>query len=337
MSIWAHFEMSNYYAHGKLLLTGEYVVLDGAKALAIPTCLGQRMEVARSRALGLGWTSLDQEGKPWLEARLGPLGDDQLHTGQEEQLQRLRQILDVIIALRPEAQPLFRSCRITTQLEFDRQWGLGSSSTLIAMLAQYAEINPYELLANTFGGSGYDLACAVAEGPITYQLGDNFALPQVGAFCEGFNPRGVPGARTQDQIGENSPSQWQPPWLHQTYFVYLGKKQNSRAGIRHYRQQKIQATDIDAISQLTDQLLAAVAPAEVQKILKEHERLVGQLTQQITVQERLFPDFPGQIKSLGAWGGDFVWAISEAPADRVKEYFLDKGLKVVFPYHELAF
>ena len=34
-----------FYSHGKLLLTGEYVVLDGAKALAIPTNKGQYLTV----------------------------------------------------------------------------------------------------------------------------------------------------------------------------------------------------------------------------------------------------------------------------------------------------
>ena len=34
-----------FYGHGKLLLTGEYAVLDGAKALSIPTRFGQSLEV----------------------------------------------------------------------------------------------------------------------------------------------------------------------------------------------------------------------------------------------------------------------------------------------------
>ena len=304
--------MDSYYAHGKLLLSGEYVVLDGAKALAIPTRLGQYLEVTPSNALGLEWASLNHEGQAWLEARLGAQGDDQIKLGEEAYLQRLRQIIDAIIVLRPAAEEQFRACSITTRLEFDRQWGLGSSSTLIAMLAQYAEVNPYELLANTFGGSGYDLACAIAKGPISFQWEDDFGLPQV------------------------SPLNWQPAWLEQTYFVYLGQKQNSREGIHHYRQQEVKAADIAAVSQLSDDLLEAAGPAEVQKILHEHEALVGQLTKQAPVQERLFPDFPGQLKSLGAWGGDFIWAISELPEADVKSYFFGKGLEVVLPYHELA-
>ena len=31
-------------------------------------------------------------------------------------------------------------------------------------------MNPYILLFDTFGGSGYDIACAEAEGPVLYQL-----------------------------------------------------------------------------------------------------------------------------------------------------------------------
>jgi len=35
-----------FYSHGKLLLTAEYVILDGAKALALPTKFGQEMEIS---------------------------------------------------------------------------------------------------------------------------------------------------------------------------------------------------------------------------------------------------------------------------------------------------
>ena len=37
--------MEQYYGHGKLLIAGEYYLLDGARGLALPTKLGQRMEV----------------------------------------------------------------------------------------------------------------------------------------------------------------------------------------------------------------------------------------------------------------------------------------------------
>ena len=37
--------MSRFYSHGKFLLTGEYLVLKGALALALPLKLGQSMTV----------------------------------------------------------------------------------------------------------------------------------------------------------------------------------------------------------------------------------------------------------------------------------------------------
>ena len=40
-----------YYSNGKLLLTGEYVVLDGAEALAVPTRFGQNLTVKQVKKL----------------------------------------------------------------------------------------------------------------------------------------------------------------------------------------------------------------------------------------------------------------------------------------------
>ena len=51
-----------------------------------------------------------------------------------------------------------------------------------------------------------------------------------------------------------------------------------------------------------------------------------------TIREALFPDFDGVIKSLGAWGGDFVLSISkEDPTD----YFKKKGFGTVIPYGKM--
>ena len=51
-----------------------------------------------------------------------------------------------------------------------------------------------------------------------------------------------------------------------------------------------------------------------------------------TVKESLFTDFNGVIKSLGAWGGDFVLAISkENPVD----YFKKKGFKTIVSYKDM--
>jgi mevalonate kinase len=48
-----------FYSNGKLLITGEYLVLDGAKALALPTKFGQNLTVEEGANQEISWTSHD--------------------------------------------------------------------------------------------------------------------------------------------------------------------------------------------------------------------------------------------------------------------------------------
>ncbi|HCO83184.1 MAG TPA: GHMP kinase, partial [Arenibacter sp.] len=57
-----------YYSNGKLLITGEYLVLDGAQSLAVPTLYGQSLSVKETQDKLLTWKSLDDKGKPWFES-----------------------------------------------------------------------------------------------------------------------------------------------------------------------------------------------------------------------------------------------------------------------------
>ncbi len=59
----------NYHSNGKLLLTGEYAVLDGALALALPCQPGQSLSVAEHQEAGLAWQSLDHNNAIWFETR----------------------------------------------------------------------------------------------------------------------------------------------------------------------------------------------------------------------------------------------------------------------------
>jgi hypothetical protein len=61
----------SFFAHGKLLLTSEYVVLDGVPALAVPTVLGQRLEAIEVAGSSfLHWTAVDSDGRVWLDGLL---------------------------------------------------------------------------------------------------------------------------------------------------------------------------------------------------------------------------------------------------------------------------
>ncbi len=305
--------MTHFSPHGKLLLTGEYFVLDGVPALAVPTKRGQRFEFNYTRGASLVWRAHDHKDELWFRSDLSsPAIGGRPQPNDDPFTARLWEILLAADELKPGTleRATFGQA-VTSRLEFNRQWGLGSSSTLIAAVARWLGVNPYALLERTFGGSGYDLACAFAEGPILYER-------------NGISP----------VVTELN---WKPTWLQQTYFVYLNQKQNSREGIRAYRAAGASARAKEEISRITTALLNdSLHLRAAAQLLLEHEEIVGQTLGLTPVQQRLFPDFPGAVKSLGAWGGDFVWALSEESPEKVRAYFNSLGYAVVIGYDEMV-
>ena len=290
-----------YHSHGKLLITGEYAVLDGALSLALPTAKGQSLQATISDN-DLVWKAFDADQQLWFDSTA-------IRTEADQKVwDTLQKILSTAAALNPNFEQKYRRSSVTTQLEFSRFWGLGSSSTLINNIAQWAEVNPYELLFKSFGGSGYDIACAKSNTPLLYKL-------------EGGKPHSYP-------------LRFLFPHTHQIYFVYLNQKQNSKDGIARYRSvTKSKRKLAESITRLTEQFVLAHTVTDVCQILNEHETLISNYLSMPTVKERLFPDFNGTVKSLGAWGGDFVLAISETEDTPV--YFASKGFGTCVPYNEM--
>ena len=159
--------IQNYYSHGKFLLTGEYLVLKGALALALPLKLGQSMVVETFQETSLRWDAYKIDGL-WFSVTLNPKTLEIVDCDDQSKAEKLAQILKAVRQLNPAA--FEGGLCFKTHLDFDPNWGLGSSSTLIANLSQWANVNPYKLLKMTFGGSGYDIACATAKRPIYYQV-----------------------------------------------------------------------------------------------------------------------------------------------------------------------
>ncbi len=320
--------MTIFHAHGKLLLTAEYFVLDGALALALPVRLGQKLEIGKlgnweiedsRQKIGdnnLHWRSLDEKGECWFEAKFDLENFDFLEETDPAIAERLQKILQEARNLNPAWSPITNhQSLITSQLQFPRLWGLGTSSTLIHLVAKWAQIDPFELSARTFGGSGYDIACAGADGPILYRL-------------EGGKP-------------QFEGCDFNPSFHNSLYFIYLGKKQDSREGIRNYR---LRIADcglgaqeaVNKVSDLTKRFLAAQTLGEFEGLIREHEALVAETIGLPRAKSLFFNDFWGEIKSLGAWGGDFVLATSDRPAEETRRYFNEKGFEVFLPYDELV-
>lgn len=307
--------MKEFYSNGKLLITGEYFVLEGAKSLAVPTACGQDLLVESIKEPQLIWNSFTNEGECWLEVIFDlpklRLVSATFEANEDGGNDTLAENLNKILLETQKLNPSFCNSKtgflVKTHLTFPKDWGLGTSSTLINNLANWAKVNPYQLLDNTFGGSGYDIACAINNTPILYTK-------------KGINP-------IVEKVAFN------PSFKEQLYFVYLNKKQNSREGIQRFKALKGNLTsEIIQISELTNAFLNCKNLVDFKKLLLEHEQIVSKTIQLKTVQEQLFSDYFGQTKSLGAWGGDFILATGN---DDSINYFNKKGFQTVIPYQDL--
>jgi mevalonate kinase len=288
------------------------VVLDGAKALAIPTKYGQSLTVEPNTSNTIIWKSYNELGAIWFE---DVFSFNEISTADiksqsyNETTKRLLQILKAAQDLNPQFLSTNEGWTITTHQDFNRFWGLGTSSTLINNIADWAEVNAYELLEKTFGGSGYDIACAQHNTPICYQLKDSDS-PIV------------------------HPVVFNPSFKNQLYFVYLNQKQNSRDGIASYKKNAIiDDLILHEINQITMNMVICTSLLDFEKLITAHEAIISKLIQQDTIKAKLFKDFNGTIKSLGAWGGDFVLVTSK---DDPSTYFKSKGFEAIIPYSEMV-
>ena len=157
----------NLYSSGKLLITGEYLVLDGAEALALPLSCGQSLNYKETTNNLIKWNSYDLKGNIWYSAIIDKNNLKVIESSDDNISKRLHGILKSIRNYNPEFLTQ-NGYDIKTKLNFDKDWGLGSSSTLISNLSKFADVDPYIILNETFGGSGYDIACSNLNQPIIY-------------------------------------------------------------------------------------------------------------------------------------------------------------------------
>lgn len=301
------------YARGKLLITGEYVVLDGATALAVPVKYGQSLRVMTGSEPGrLRWRALDEQGSCWLQACFDLANFDLRQTNDPAAATGLQKLLAAARKQNPDFLPATTGIEVETRTDFPRAWGLGTSSTLVAAVAKWADTDPYRLLEESFGGSGYDIACAYSEGPILYRR----------------RSAGVPMVQPVD---------FKPLFADQLYFVYLGQKQDSREGIRRYRTLSGATQNlVDTVSALTQQALSAAILSEFEQVIEQHEQQIAAALQLPRAKALNFKDYWGSVKSLGAWGGDFVLVTSSRTPDETRCYFNDLGFEVFMPWNEMV-
>jgi hypothetical protein len=298
-----------FYSNGKLLISGEYLVLDGATALAIPAKFGQSLEVIPSEKEGIVWKSFDENGNIWFEDRFSVSETDpSISSGiiHDKQGDTLLKILQQAKKMNSGFLTDRKGWKVTTKLNFPMNWGLGTSSTLIHNIAQWAGVDSFVLLADSFGGSGYDIAAARSGTPILYKTmnGNPFIEPV--------------------EILWN--------FTDKLFFVHLNKKQDSKDGILRYRKAKASIEQLSTVSAISHSLLATESLGDFELLLQKHENIISKIIQLPAIKDRLFFDYPNTIKSLGAWGGDFILVTGN---ENEMEYFRKKGYHTIIPFTDM--
>jgi mevalonate kinase len=313
--------MKKYYSNGKLLLTGEYLVLDGALSLAVPTQFGQSLKIETIDEPKLIWKSIDNNGNVWFKNEF--LTEEiasvslKLHNDVSK---RLVQILHAVKQLNPNFLNSEVGYKVTTKLDFSPFWGLGSSSTLINNIAQWANVDAYQLLEQTFGGSGYDIACGQHDFPITYQIYHKEDKILHAVQNDKKN-------RIIKQVNFN------PNFKDLLFFVHLNKKQNSRDGISLYNSNKNNSSlAISEISDITSKIITCNSLEHFETLISSHEQIISKIIKQKPIKELLFNDYKGAMKSLGAWGGDFILVTGNKSS---MGYFKQKGYNTIIPYNNM--
>lgn len=301
-------EIVGFDAHGKFLLTGEYAVLDNVDALAIPLKLDQRLNITPREDQMIHWKSYNADGKLWFQDTFSLENIiDSRFKGDQGVASKLIQILRIALNLVGKRNFSTGFDAVTT-LDFDRKSGMGTSSTMISMVARWLGCDPFELQFECFGGSGYDIACAESETAIVYNY-------------QGGLPR-------------TFPITYRPKFTDQLFFIYLNQKQNSRDSIASFDSKNLTVELRHSLNEMPKRFLETEDDLQAfEVVIAEHEKIIASLIGATPVKERLFPDYKGAIKSLGGWGGDYVLATGTLDS---MNYFKSKGYNEIYNWDEIV-
>ncbi len=305
-----------FKSNGKLMITGEYLVLNGSRALAMPVRYGQSLGIASESSSNtrVSWHSYIQ-GKAWLHAVFHGNdlnADTALHPdSQRQSVVFIQQLLRASRKLNPSFLSEKQHWKVVSDIDFDIEWGLGSSSSLISNVAWWADINPFDLFFRVGDGSGYDIACARSQQPILYKYSGKNHYPVV------------------------QPVDFAPPFSDQLVFIYSGNKQDSAKSLKSFDRGAVTAAQTEEISELSERMASATSIDDFTDMMHRHESIVGKCLGKDPVQHTHFTGFPGAVKSLGAWGGDFLLAASKLKKEEIIQYFKEKGHGPIIPFEAM--
>ncbi len=224
------------------------------------------------------WEAFHQN-KPWLKAVIDYQNWQILETNIPSSAEFILKTLKNVQQLSITKFKNNFTYHLKTNLQFPADFGLGSSSTLMNNLAEWAEIDPFYLNRISLGGSGYDIAVAKEKSAVLFQ-----SKPEIRYEKVDFNPA----------------------FKNELIFIHLNQKQDSREGISLYKSKKKSQELVNEFSDITKKILLCNELETFSGLMMIHERKISDFIEIPTVKDRIFSDCPVFVKSLGAWGGDFV-------------------------------
>lgn len=303
---------TGFYSKGKFLITGEYLILEGALALATPLKYGQSLRVTKNREDHLLFWRTYIGNKLWFESLMDVGGLKIISASDTEKADKLHKLLVEADRLNPSLLSKKQGFEVITEINFNIDWGLGSSSSLTSNVACLFDVDPMQLHFMTSVGSGYDVACARAESPILFQR-----------HAEMYNI---------------IPVDFRPPFRDQIFFVYLGNKQRSDESIKIFMSNlRGKKTETRSISDLTMKLVGAKSLNDFEDVVREHEEIIGSVLGTKPIAKSHFPEFDGTVKSLGAWGGDFAMMTWKGSRIELQNWLTGKGYPTVFAFDEIIY
>ena len=298
-----------FKSNGKLLITSEYLVMKGAMALAIPAKLDQELNVISTNSDFVNWKSFNKDNQIWYEEKFFlDKGTLIYHGGKNKMSDLIVRLFDYIHKFNKPEKSIGNE--FIWKINFNINWGLGSSSTLINNLSKWAKVNPYKLLFSVFNGSGYDIACCDKSNPIIFQKKDNY----LSVSDTTFNPN----------------------FLDNLFLIFLNKKQDTQKSVQNFLEtDQSHSEGINQINEIVHEIENVKDITTFESLIERHEKIIANILQMPTIQNEKFPDYNnGVIKSLGSWGGDFVLATGD---EKSVDYFEEKGFNIIRKISDLLY
>tara|TARA_B100001057_G_scaffold155176_2_gene155375 strand:- start:4706 stop:5611 length:906 start_codon:yes stop_codon:yes gene_type:complete len=298
-----------FKSNGKLLITSEYLVMKGAMALAIPAKLDQELNVISTNSDFVNWKSFNKNNQIWYEEKFFLDKGNLIYNSQKNKMSDLIvHLFDYIHTFNSPEKSIGNE--FIWKINFDRNWGLGSSSTLINNLSKWAKVNPYKLLFSVFNGSGYDIACCDKSNPIIFQKKDGYLTISNTTF--------------------------NPNFLNNLFLIFLNKKQDTQKSIQNFlKTDESFSEGINQINEIVHEIENVKNITTFESLIERHEKIIANILQTPTIQNEKFPDYNnGVIKSLGSWGGDFILASGD---EKSIDYFKEKGFNTIKKISDLLY